>query len=80
MRAAVAIGHKILVTAYRMLITDSDYEELGDGYLDQLKTHRSAGNMLRRLRQMGYDVQISTEGGLTVWQPYRPRPPKLFSW
>jgi transposase len=59
MRAAVAIGHKILVTAHRMLADGSDYNDLGDGYLDQLNTHRSASNMVRRLRQMGYDVQIS---------------------
>ncbi len=59
MRAAVAIGHKILVAAYRMLVTGSDYKDLGDGYLDQLNTHRTAGNLLRRLRQLGYDVQIT---------------------
>jgi len=59
MRAAVAIGHKILVTAYRMMVTGSDYKELGEGYLDQLNTHRTAGNLVRRLRQMGYDVQIA---------------------
>jgi len=59
LRAAVAIGHKILVIAYRMLAGDSDYQELGDGYLDQLNSRRSASNMVRRLRQMGYDVQIS---------------------
>jgi len=59
LRAAVAIGHKILVIAYRMLADDSDYQELGDGYLDQLNTRRNASNMVRRLRQMGYDVQIA---------------------
>lgn len=58
-RAAVAVGHKILVAAYRMLADSSDYQDLGDGYLDRLNTHRNAGNLLRRLRQMGYDVQIS---------------------
>jgi transposase len=59
MRAAVAIGHKILVAAYHMISTGADYKELGAGYLDQLNTRRSASNMVRRLRQMGYDVQIS---------------------
>jgi hypothetical protein len=42
-----------------MLTTGSDYQDLGDGYLDQLNTHRTAGNLIRRLRQMGYDVQIA---------------------
>jgi transposase len=59
MRAAVAIGHKILVAAYHMLATGNDYKDLGGGYLDQLNTHRTAGNLLRRLRQMGYDVKIN---------------------
>jgi transposase len=61
MKAAVAIGHKILVAAYHMLAKGADYKELGAGYLDQLNSHRSAGNMVRRLRQMGYDVQISVK-------------------
>jgi transposase len=59
MRAAVAIGHKILVAAYHMLATGSDYNDLGDAYLDQLNLRRSATNMVRRLRQLGYEVQIS---------------------
>jgi transposase len=63
MRAAVAIGHKILVAAYHMLAAGSDYKELGTGYLDQLNSQRSAGNMVRRLRQLGYDVQISLKAG-----------------
>ena len=58
-RAGVAIGHKILVIAYRMLTDGNDYRDLGPGYLDQLNTHRTAGNLLRRLRQMGYDVQLT---------------------
>jgi transposase len=59
MRAAVAIGHKILVAAYHVLATGNDYKDLGGGYLDQLNIHRTAGNLLRRLRHMGYDVMIN---------------------
>ena len=61
LRAAVAIGHKILVAAYHMLATGNDYKDLGADYLNQLTARRAAGNMLRRLRQMGYDVQISQQ-------------------
>jgi transposase len=57
-RAAVAIAHKILVTAYHMLGKRSDYRELGAGYLDQLSHRRTASYLTRRLRDMGYDVQI----------------------
>ncbi len=59
MRAAVKIGHKILVAAYHMLANGSDYKDLGAGYLDQLNSHRSIGNMVRRIREMGYDIQIT---------------------
>lgn len=59
LRAAVAIGHKILVAAYHMLTNGSGYEDMGASYLDQLNTHRTTSNLIRRLRQMGYDVQIS---------------------
>jgi len=58
-RAGVAIGHKILVIAYRMLTDGADYQDLGPGYLDQLNTRRTAGNLLRRLREMGYHVQLT---------------------
>jgi transposase len=59
LKAGVAIGHKILVAAYHMLATGCCYKELGAGYLDQLNTQRTAGRLLRRLRGLGYDVQIS---------------------
>jgi transposase len=59
MRAAVAIAHKILVAVYHMLVNRSDYRELGAGYLDQLNHHRTANNLTRRLRNLGYDVQIT---------------------
>jgi transposase len=59
MRAAVAIAHKILVAAYHMLANKSDYRELGPNYLHQLNHHRTANHLARRLREMGYDVQIT---------------------
>lgn len=59
MRAAVAVGHSILVSAYHMLATGADFQELGSAYLDQRNTRRNASNMVKRLRDMGYEVQIS---------------------
>src|ERR1700728_1442291 len=52
MRAAVAVAHKILVAAYRMLVNQSDYRELGPDYLDRLNHHRTAINLTNRLRAM----------------------------
>ena len=59
LRASVAIGHKILISAYRTLSDGSDYNDLGAGYLDQLNTHRTTADLVRRLRQLGYDVQLT---------------------
>jgi transposase len=58
MRAAVAIAHKILLVAYHMLASGSDYRELGPTFLDRLDHRRNASQLARRLRDMGYDVQI----------------------
>jgi transposase len=58
MRAAVAIGHKILIAAYRMLSTGADYKDLGPTYLDALKPRRTAANLVRRLRDLGYEVNL----------------------
>jgi hypothetical protein len=36
LRAGLAIAHKILVSAYRMLATGLPYRDLGEAYLDQI--------------------------------------------
>jgi transposase len=59
-RAAVAIAHKILVVVYNMLKTGVAYTDLGEAYLDRLDTQRSATRLLRRLTQLGYDIEIKT--------------------
>jgi transposase len=58
MRAHVAIAHKILVAAYHLLATGSDYQDLGPNYLDKIDQRRTAGQLARRLRDMGYEVNI----------------------
>jgi hypothetical protein len=42
-----------------MLATATDYNDLGADYFDHLNAHRTVGNMVRRLRRLGYDVQIA---------------------
>jgi transposase len=58
MRAHVAIAHKILVAAYHLLATGSDYQDLGPNYLEKIDQRRTAGQLARRLRDMGYEVNI----------------------
>ena len=59
MRAHVAIAHKILTAAYHMLSTGTDYNELGPDYLDRIDRKRTVSHLTRRLRDIGYEVQIT---------------------
>jgi transposase len=58
-RAAIAIGHKILLAAYHMLSKGVDYKELGEAYLDHLDKTKVAGNLVRRLQRLGYEVTVT---------------------
>jgi len=58
MRAAVAIGHKILLAAYHILSTGDSYKDLGEGYLDALDKHRTARHLVHRLHALGFDVTV----------------------
>jgi transposase len=57
-RALVAIAHKILVSAYHMLATGADYNDLGEQYLDRIDSARVAANLVRRLERLGYEVAV----------------------
>lgn len=60
-RAAVAVGHKILVLVYHLLVKGEEYEE--SRYEDQ-KEKREAQHLrraLNQLNQLGYQVEINTE-------------------
>jgi transposase len=59
MKAAVAIAHKILVSVWHMLTDGTFYQDLGAGYLDRLDRTRNARHLVRRLTNMGFDVQLS---------------------
>jgi transposase len=57
-RAAVAVGHKILVAIYHMLSQQVCYNELGDLYLDKLNKHHLTRNLVNRLERLGYTVTL----------------------
>lgn len=57
-RAAVAVGHKILVAIYHMLSQQVCYNELGDVYLDNLNKHHVTRNLVNRLERLGYAVTL----------------------
>ena len=58
MRAALAIAHKILVSAYHMLAKGLSYRDLGEADLDQIGQTRIVANLKRRLERLGYRVTL----------------------
>jgi transposase len=57
-RAAVAVGHTILVIAYHLLERSCDYEELGDDYFDKRDRQFVKRRLVRRLEGLGYKVSL----------------------
>jgi transposase len=55
----VAVGHSILRIAYSLLANPRDYQDLGPEYFERRSEERLAENLVRRLRQMGFEVVVS---------------------
>jgi transposase len=58
MRAAVAIAHKILVSIWHMLSNGTFYQDLGADFLDRMDRERTSKHLVRRLVNMGFEVQL----------------------
>jgi transposase len=58
-RAAVAVGHSILVIAYHLLKHGTTYEELGANYFDERESQRVAQRAVTRLQRLGYVVTLA---------------------
>ena len=57
-RAAVAVGHTILLIAYRLLREDDVYHDLGDRYFDERDRHAVERRLVARLEGLGYKVAL----------------------
>jgi len=57
-RAAVAVGHTILVIIYHLLRDGGEYRDLGRHYFDELKEAKVVRCLERRLKALGYDVRL----------------------
>jgi transposase len=60
-KAIVAVAHSILVNFYHMIRQGTSYRELGADHFDRRNKEIVCRRLVRRLRQMGYQVQV-TEG------------------
>jgi transposase len=58
-KAAVAVGHSILVIAYHILERGAPYHELGEGYLHQQRSEEAySKRLVRQLEKLGYRVVL----------------------
>jgi transposase len=57
-RAAVAVGHAILIIAYHLLRDDTDYHDLGSRYFDERDRRAVERRLVHRLEGLGYKVSL----------------------
>lgn len=57
-RAAVAVGHSILVIYYHMMLTGEHYQEKGVAFFQQRDKQQHERRLVQRLEHMGYQVTL----------------------
>ena len=57
-RAAVAVGHAILVIIYHIIRSGKRYHELGADYFDRLNRQAVARRLKKRLEAIGFQVEL----------------------
>ena len=55
----MAVAHSILVIAYHLIKRDEEYKELGGNYFDTRVPLKTVNNLVSRLQQLGYEVQLN---------------------
>ncbi len=58
-KAAVAVGHTILVIAYHLLRRGTAYDDLGPRYFDEHDRQAVERRLVRRLEGLGYAVALT---------------------
>jgi transposase len=57
-RAIIAVARTILQAAWYMLKEEVDYKELGGDYFERLSEEKTTGYLVKRLRKLGYEVEL----------------------
>ena len=57
-RAAVAVGHSLLVTGYYLITRQTTYHDLGGNYFDERDREATKHRAVHRLEGLGYRVQL----------------------
>lgn len=65
-RAAVAVGHSLLVTGYYLITWQDIYQDLGANYFDERDREAVKRRAVRRLEKLGFQVQLKPVVALAV--------------
>lgn len=65
-RAAVAVGHSLLVTGYHLITRQETYQDLGANYFDERDREAVKRRAVRRLEKLGFQVQLQPMAALAV--------------
>ena len=57
-KAVLAVAASILTAAYYLLRNQQPYRDLGPLYLARLDQDRTAQRLVRRIKELGYEVQL----------------------
>jgi transposase len=57
-KAAVAVGHSILVISWHLLTNHCDYQDLGGDYFTRRNTDRHRDHLIAQLHNLGYRVTL----------------------
>ena len=55
-KAGLAVAHRILTIVWHIIAEGKTYQELGGDHYDRLHPERSARRLIRRLQQLGFEV------------------------
>ena len=59
-KAAVAVGHSILVISWHLLTDHCDYQDLGgDWFTRRTDTDKRRDHLIRQLHDLGYSVNLT---------------------
>ena len=58
-RAYVAVAHSMLIAIYHVLNDNIGFKDLGAGYYNQFNKERKANGLLKKLKELGYEVTIA---------------------
>jgi transposase len=66
-RAAVAVGHSLLVTGYYLITRQETYRDLGANYFDERDREAVKRRAVRRLENLGFQVQLQPMAALAAF-------------